>query len=268
MKPFTFILIFVAAITVQLNAQKIQFSIAYKPNTVYTQTSQQTTELKFESAAAEIVDALKEQGIQNPISNKTETVTTTGAFDQNKLPLVMKITKSESDLKESAIAEGTTLYGHVDSEQKLKFDSVSGLNADAEVEEKILEMVKGIVNKVAFSDTTLKIGDSVSVVSTTEIPSPLFAMKMVITTWFKLLRKEGNTAYFDVTESYTSNSEEYKDMFQMTGHGKGTLQYDIANRFYKIYKMDSETVVNMKMGEQELKISTLVKLDQSTIISR
>ena len=111
MKPFSFILSSIALFSVQLTAQKLDFSLVYKPNTVYTQTTQQTTEIKFDTAPKQLIDALKEQGIQKPISSKTEIVTKTNDFlEGNKLPFVMTITKTETNLDQGALPKGTTIY--------------------------------------------------------------------------------------------------------------------------------------------------------------
>jgi len=270
MKRFSFIVFWYATFSIQAQAQKVNFSLVYKPNTVYTQTTQEAIRFKFGGPETEILealsDALTEQSLEGPVSTKTEIITRSGDHVVGKnLPLVMIVTKSENSISYDVLPVGTTIYGHVDK-QRLAFDSIKGHGANIETGKEAFEMVKGIVAKIEIPDTTLKVGDSISVTSTVPLPMPDYEIKMDVITQYKLVRLDGSNAHFDILINYSYNSQEHKEV-QMTGSGKGVLLYDVVEHFYKEFTTDSETNIRMKMGEQEMKITTNITLNQSTTIS-
>ena len=214
-----------------------------------------------------MTDLLK---VQSQITSTTESVTTTGKMDRTsrQIPLTTEITKSENNTGQVLVPVGTNVYGHINADQKLVYDSVAAKGNEFENKEEFFEMVKELTNQLGDTpDTTLNIGDSFSMNSPLDLPVPGIEMKLNVNTKYTLLSVEKNIAILEITQTIASMSDTINEMMQVSGTGKGKMRYNISTQFYKDYYMKIDVDILIKMEGQEMKLTNTSDISQEVVVS-
>jgi hypothetical protein len=267
-----FFLLIQASFTVY-SQNEIIFKIKYKPETKYSQTTEQImhTILSY-SGSKEILQKLKEKNVQNPtLSDKAstiESVTKTGKLtDKANFPVTMEILSTMSSDGKKEIPDGMIMYGQGTMDNLPTLDSIYAPGIDDEFKKILLTAMQGIFSQVTFPDKKLKVGEKFSQDAPFLIPLGGMTLDMTTTTVYKLVSVEKGIAKFDVTQSYNIKSEIFTYAMKASGKGKGQLFYDLANNFPIKNQMAMDLKLNTKVKEVVINVKLKNSYFQSTIIT-
>ena len=275
MKKSILLLFFIATnLCLAQNKNECQFKIQYNPETTYNQIIDQSNHLEMKySGDAEMLQKLKDKGIQNPTitENKSviESVLKTGKTT-NKIdfPLTIEFLKTTNSDNKIAIPNGTMIYGKGTVGKMPTLDSIVSKELNDEFKKTILQTMQATFSQINIPERNVKVGDVFDIESPLSIPIASVQLDMTITTNYKLLSIKNNIADFDVNQVYTMKASSTKFPISATGAGKGKLLYDVVNNFNLKYEIDMNMDANVKIEKIGLDIHTKTKLIQTAKISK
>jgi hypothetical protein len=249
------------------------FKVQYKPETKYSQTIEQTShsEMKY-SGSGEFLQKLKDNGVQNPtITDKTskiESIFKTGKLTNSRtFPLTMEFVKTTSSDEKKEIPDGTLIYGHGSIGNMPTLDSIVSSELDDEFKKTLLHAMQSTFSQLSFPEKKVKIGESFSRESPLSIPIAGVTIEMEITTTYKLLSITNGIADFDVSQIYTMKSTITKYIIKATGNGNGKLLYDVSNKYYLKYQINTEMGMNIELDNFAIDLNSKSRFIQTTIIT-
>lgn len=249
------------------------FKVQYKPETKYSQTIEQTShsEMKY-SGSEEFLQKLKDNGVQNPtITDKTskiESIFKTEKLTPSKtFPLTMEFVKTTSSDGKKEIPDGTLIYGHGSIGNMPTLDSIVSSELDDEFKKTLLQAMQSTFSQLSFPEKKVKIGESFSRESPLSIPIAGVTIEMAITTTYKLLSITNGIADFDVSQIYTMKSTITKYTIKATGNGNGKLLYDVSNKYYLKYQINTVMGMNIELDNFAIDLNSKSGFIQTTIIT-
>jgi hypothetical protein len=263
-----FLSLLVACSTLTAVAQKtVTFKVAYKPNTVYVQTMAQTGKSEITYKASEdILDMLKAQGIENPTitENKstTNTVITTGKLVNNEMPLTMKVSL-DNGTDQKIIPDNTMIYGTIKQNGTPVFDSIKAPDMQANIKEIFMKSLQASASQILVPEKKVKVGETFVITTPISIPVGPALMTINDVATYKLLKVEGVKAFFDVSHTYTIDSEVDGQKIQGMGFGTGKTTHDLTNNFivHQDLAMSLEMAFDTNGITLNIKSNTNVSLD-------
>lgn len=210
-----------------------------------------------------LIDAIKEQGVEHPItSNKKteiETKLTTGKlkgskysfrlnYDKVKSSHTGSIAKLNNPIKTIERLQGVGIYGWVDENKDIEIDSVINLQ-DETLRISIEQGMKNIMNQIEFPKETISIGESFS--NKTPIKFPVgngTVLDMTITNTYKLISISNAIAYLSINQNIEVESDIAGSDLDIEGFGKGQLEYDIINK-------------NVERSKTEMNFNSSIKIE-------
>ncbi len=241
-------------------AQKseIKFDSRILPNHIYrmTFTSKSESEIDFEGTKEQL-DNIKLHGINLPIltENKSEFVTTTITDSPNQdqsFEAIMEYGNIESisktngvENKSSSPISGLKIKGLYDANNRFMIDTIISSTIDENMKMSLRMSIEGMQNQIHFPDNPLKVGESFDQEIPMSIPiNGLSPINLIIKTNYKLVKIQGNTAYFDLqqTVSLGVNSDQFK--MEASGEGIGKSEFDIE----KMHLIKNETNLDMSLS--------------------
>ena len=91
---------------------------------------------------------------------------------------------------------------------------------------------------------------------------------MSITTKYKLMSIINRVGNFNITQTYTLQTNNTEYPIKAIGNGKGSLQYDISNSNYISYQLDTDIDINMELKRFNLGVKSKSGYIQTTIITK
>lgn len=271
-KTILLLLIVATQLAVAQNKNEFQLKVQYNPETKYDQTMDQTTHLEMKySGDSEIIQKLKESGMQNPMitdnNSVIESVFKTGKLSENKdFPLTIEFVKTTNSNDKIVIPSGTIIYGKGTLGNMPTLDSIVSPGLSEEFKKSMLQTMQATFSQINIPERTVKVGDVFSIDTPMSIPMAGMQLEMTITTTYKLESIQKNIADFDISQIFTMKTNAGKFPMNATGTGKGKLLYDIINNFNLKYQIDMEMSANMKIEKIELDIISKTGLIQTAKI--
>lgn len=254
-------------------ADELIFKTQMLPEKIYEQTVEQTSmnEIKY-VASKDMLQKLKDKGIDNPTINSThsltEAVVKTGKLNSdNGFPVTMEFIKTTSSDGKKAIPDGTIVYGHATTTSLPKFDSISSNGLDEKMKSTILVALESTFSQMSFPERKVKVGETFSISTPLVIPIAGINIEMDITTKYKLLSIKNGTADFDITQVYTMKMNYSKYEIKGKGSGKGKLLYDVEEGYNKKYQVDIDMSMGMKMDDITIALKMKSGLIQTIALS-
>ena len=249
-------------VTLSTQAQEVFVKVQYKENTTYKQVTKTVTDLKMTyGGSQEILDALKAQGVENPMVQKQETdVTTTTktakAGKDKVIPFTMAL---DMGGEQGAMLGKVNFYGNIKPGQGPAIDSIYAPQMEANVKDMMKKMLDGMLKQAVFPETKVKVGGTFKQEVPMELPMGPITFNLKSTTTYKLTKVEGNNAYFDTDIIITMDGTIEGQDVKASGAGKGKSVYDIKNNF--MVKTDAAADMNMAMEMQGVKMDIATKTD-------
>lgn len=275
MKNSPLLLFFILTqIAVAQSKNEFQFKIQYNPETTYNQMIDQSNHLEMKySGDAEILQKLKDKGIQNPsitdnrsvIESVLKTGKTTNKID---FPLTIEFLKTTNSDNKIAIPNGTIIYGKGTTGNMPTLDSIVSKELDEEFKKTMLQTMQATFSQINIPERNVKVGDVFDIDTPLSFPIASIQLDMTITTNYKLLSIKNDIAEFDINQVYTMKTNTDKFPITATGTGKGKLLYDIVHNFNLKYQIEMEMSANVKIEQIELDITSITKLAQTAKISK
>lgn len=217
-----------------LQAQTVNFKIAFKPNHVYTQTTVQTNDLEFSYGG----EPMKQE--QN---STTVNTITTGAMANNEMPVTM-VLKMDEDAQGAAQLNGAKITGKASTDAAPVFTAIDAPNLPEEAKEIILKMMTEAVSQAFLPAKQIKVGESFVQEAPMEIPLGPVTLNMKNVVTYKLDKVEGRKAYFSLDHVITLDMDVQGENMKGSGTGTGVMVYDMDNN----YPLQNDTQLQMQMG--------------------
>jgi hypothetical protein len=240
--------------TVAMQAQEVNYKVTYKPNTTYTQTADQKTEI-----------GISYEGMEEPMNqemaNKIVTKINVGKLANNEMPVVMEMMMEEGAMGAEQMKDAK-IYGKAKPGAMPVFDRVEAPNMDEQTKEMMKAMMSKGLSQIFIPEKKVKVGGSFVQETPMEIPLGPVTMKMKDIATFKLKKVEGKKAYFDVDHVITLEASiEGQDM-KGSGTGTGQMIYDMDQN----YPVQNDVVLNMDMSldMQGMAMNLKMKSDSKT----
>jgi hypothetical protein len=264
--------LFLLIICSVLKAQdSVSFTMHYLPEHRYTQSSLQKMSMRIEySGSDSVLNALKENGMPNPVINDYEvtmkTVTTTGKLnEQKKMPITMEFTQANNQKGTVIIPKGTKMVGSVEENKMPVFNSIESKDMDESTKETFLKTFQNTLAQIPLPDKKMIAGDEFSQNIPISLPVGSVTLKMDIHTTYKLISVTDKLANFDITMKCTLNYEEFSATGGGTGDGIMTFSrekgYPLKNNLQ--YKMN----ITATEGPVIIKLTMTSKSEQEYTIN-
>lgn len=235
-------------------AQEVNFKVGYKPNTSYTQTTTQKTEV-----------GVLYEGAEEPMAQESGSTivmkTIVGKLENNEMPVVMEIAMEAGEQGADQM-NGAKIYGKAKPGSMPVFDRIDAPGMQDDVKTMLMQMMEKGLSQVFMPERKVKVGQSFVQETPMDIPLGPVVMKMKDVATFKLTKVVGRKAYFDVAHVMTLEASiEGQDM-KGSGKGTGQMVYDMDQN----YPVTNDAVVDMDMAfeAQGMQMTIKTKSDSKT----
>lgn len=236
--------------------QSITFKTAYKPGMVYNQKSVQTAKVEVSyKADEELLAMLEAQGIKNPTITEEKTTTlsvaTTGKPASGEIPVSMKVSV-DTGKETKLIPDNTIIKGNIKANGMPEFTSVES-DMDPAMKEIFMKGLQASMSQIILPERKVKVGESFTANQPLSIPVGPAMMNINDTAVYKLVKVEGKKAYFDVSHTYSIDSEISGQQMKGNGFGTAKLVHDVDANFP--IKQDLNMTMTMGFNMQGIDMS-------------
>lgn len=246
--------------------QAITFKTVYKPGTVYNQKSVQKANVEVSyKADEEIIAMLEAQGIKNPTITEETTTTiseaTTGKLNVGEIPVTVKVSV-DNGKEVKIVPDNTIIKGSVNAKGIPEFTSVEG-DMDPTIKEIFMKGIQATMGQIITPEKKVKVGETFTVNQPLSIPIGPAMMNIDDAAVYKLVKIEGKKAFFDVSHTYTINSDIGGQQMKGTGFGTGKIIHDVDANF----PVKQDLTMTMSMGfnmqgiDMNVKSTTVMNTD-------
>lgn len=262
-KKFSILLLALAAIpALGQNSRQVTLTHGYAPETTYKQTlaQQHSTTIRYK-ANEDVLNVLKEQGIQNPtvqnISSGYITELKTGkSLDNKTFPLTIKFIKSPDGFEKSGITTETKIYGHGTINALPKIDSIAAPEMNTKLKETMLATIDAMLSQTKFPEKPFARGDTQQIITPVTVPVAGTTIDMDLITDYTLESIKNNVAHFIIAITYKAKTSDPKYRITGSGTGKGFMNYDIKAKFPVSQKSDIVMQMGFTYKEFDMEISS------------
>lgn len=262
MKKLLLALLCTGAVVAQTPTE-VALKIGYVPQKVYTilQNNTNTATITF-SGPDEVIEALKEQGIENPTiekeTNENVLEITTGKLNpKGDFPLEMRVISTDNERFGVVLGPNAVIYGHATTNNFPVLDSLSGV--EQQYEQALLQSMRAVLSQIKYPEQKIKVGQSASINTPMSIPMGGIVLTMDINSTYTLKSINGHMADYDMDIVCTLNGNFGKRNVVGGGSGKGVMTYDTSNNYYKSYNMD----ISMQASIENEGVTINFKIDQN-----
>lgn len=217
-----------------LQAQTVNFKIAFKPNTVYTQTTVQSNKLEFTYGG--------EPMMQEQNSTTVNTITT-GSQSNNEIPVTM-VLKMEEGAQGAAELNGAKITGKASTDAAPVFTAIEAPNLPEQAKEVILNMMTEAVSQTFLPAKQVKVGETFVQEVPMNIPLGPVTLNMKDVVTYKLDKVEVRKAYFNLNHVITLDMDVQGENMKGSGTGTGQMVYDMD----KNYPLQNDAQLQLQMG--------------------
>ncbi len=212
--------------------QEITLKFGYNPETKYTQTLKQNMAMEAHfSGTDEMMEQMRQAGVQNPMKynneSVTETVTTTGELRADgTIPLVLEFAN------DGALPAKTFIYGYARG-GAVVFDSIVSPGMDENLKSMMLQSTQTMLSQMSFPEKTMKVGEEFTMTTPMDFPAAGMQLKIDITMVFKLVSVSDKIADFDIITTIKLDAEKLgtEVNIKAKGTGKGKMKYNLETNF-------------------------------------
>jgi len=280
MKKLFYIPLLFLAYTVR--AQKgIVFKMKYTPNHTYAGGINMDIKAKVNLSGNDtVISKLTAQGLTLPINidmlMKMTGNTKTGQAAAGAFPIAMiykidtlsmAINGNKVPIPTEKLGAGTSIYGQVGADGKLKADSVGGGKITDTSEAHITQMMNTIQKNINFPDHPMKIGDSFTQDMPLNIPIAGNSVAATAKATYKLLSIAGGSANFDVSQSMDMTISVKGVAVHLTGSGAGKMVYSIKNNFATEYSTLFNMTVTGSIKTLQINATATMNMDYKYVIN-
>ena len=255
------------------SVDEVDFKVKYAPSHSYSQTLTQSSHSEVTyKGSKEYLDNLKDKGVSNPTitenSQEVKSVIKTGKqTNADKFPMTIEFIKSTSSSGKKDIPDGTKIYGHGSTDELPTIDSISSSEMTQEYKDAITQSMQSVFKQLDLPEKKIKIGEQFMRENPLSIPIAGVTIDMTITTIYKLVSIEHDSANFDISQVYTMKTDVTGHVIKATGDGKGKLIYDMKNNFYLRYQIDTNMNMQLTMDKFVLEVKSNSNFVQVTTIT-
>lgn len=245
----------------------ISFKLSYMPMHEYIESiSKKTkTEITF-SGEDSVLKKLSSSGMANPnVINSGkyyDAKIITGKLNaDNKFPVVMNI-NMKNDAKSILPNMTFKVLGSATTETLPVMDSVVVGNISVVEKKSVLLMINKLFEQIELPNVKMVIGQVYVKTNPINLQTPKVEMNMIATTKYTLISVTDSTANFDISVSYSMNTDAIKNQkisFNGFGEGSGKMVYQ---RKYN-YPVKNELAIKLDLSSEEnnnpLKIHILLE---------
>lgn len=282
MKRYLLISVTLLAATAARAQKAVPFKLKFLPNRIYTVSANTDMISKVESAGQAARSKTPSKRSMENKGNfvmsyqiKTGSLAASGSFPYTLIITDFKSTNLVNGVADKSAGKNPVIGGRsagtITADGKMHMESLTFPAADQKTSKAVISMVNKFGDEIRFPARPMKVGESF----TQEKPFNFanggtdVGIKTVIV--YTLRSVKGDLAYFDTKETITMNvkgqKSNSKTNVNTTGHGKGTMVYDIANNF-AIAKTDNlDTRLNLSMGASAMKVDAMVTTNYKAKIS-
>jgi hypothetical protein len=211
---------------------------------------------------------LKSMHIQNPgtsiIRTKTETELSTGKSTNGDCPIELVYKKAMSLDNKNEIPEGTIVKGNLDARNLPSFKTVISPELSIDQRIKLLQTLQNTFDQFRFPEKQLKVGDTLIVRRSTTMTMEGSEINTTITSNYRLLNIEENTAQFELYQTYQLTPKLIDNSFTGEGNGTGKMSYNMVNHIISEYSLNTELTINKKLDYFEFNLKTKSEFKQRT----
>lgn len=247
----------------------IKFETSFLPESNYRQTTKtENNQVMTYKGSKDIMNALKEKGVENPTKNITTTdmevgIQTGKQNDKGKFLMTFEYLRFLKGNK-GAIPPGTKFYGTAGFNQVPAIDSVSG-DLSAEMKETMIKAMDQLLENYKMPARTIKVGESFDQITPVNMTISGVNIKIEIKTTYKLKKVDAGLAYFKITQVYTFKSDDLKFKITGSGKGKGEIVYDIDKHFYTAYTSTLKMGMKMDLDKVVIVLKQVTQMQQYTV---
>ena len=259
--------------TAQSN-KEASLKMRYKPQTEYTITQSSSLDMVLTYVASQdILDKLKNQGVENPTIKKQASenvirITTGSLTRQNEYPVTLSFISSNNDALDELVQWGAVVHGRGTLDGLPVFDSISNTKLSKEIQDVFLGAMQSVISQIKYPEQNIKVGESASLDTPFNIPLGPVVINMNINNKYTLKAIKGNIAEYDidVVFTFTSSIEGYTMLGG--GDGGGKMSFDTSTGYYKSYNIDMNVDLSLDMGEMEIKLKMKQETDAKAEVKK
>lgn len=240
--------------------QTINFKIGYKPNMTYKQTTVQTN--KTAMAFGEGMEPMEQEAKSN-----STTVINTGKAVNGEYSFVSEMNFDKDTQAAASIPEGIKLIGKVKADGQLQIDTMEAPGVDDQTREIMKQTLKANLTSVLVPERKVKVGESFTQITPTEMPMGPVTVMMETKTTYKLTKVEGKKAYFDVAQTVNMTTKVEGQDLKGSGSGSGTIVYDIDNNYPVENNLSTNIKMDMEAQGMQMNLNVTNMTNQTTVIT-
>lgn len=240
--------------------QTINFKIGYKPNMTYNQTTVQTNKTAISYGEGM-------EPMENEAKTTSTTVTNTGKAVNGEYSFVSEMNFDKDTQAAAAMSEGIKFIGKVKADGQLQIDTMEAPGIDEQTKAIMQESLKANLTKGLAPERKVKVGETFTQTTPTEMPIGPATIVMNTKTTYKLTKVEGKKAYFDVSQTVDMSSKAQGPEIKGSGSGSGTMVYDIDNNFPVENNLSTNFKMTMDMQGMIMDLSVTNMSNETTVIT-
>jgi len=163
------------------------------------------------------------------------------------------------------------IYAKYDKNGTFSVDSISGKTVDDQSKGLITNMLQQLINSVKFPDKPIHIGETFTQVVPMQLPLKDMQMKVEVRVQYKLIKLEGDHAFFDIVQSAVFKFDIQKDQMYMVGNatGGGNMVYGINESYPLSYKSNLQFTYNLNRSPKQTVMKAVARMstEQQTQIT-
>lgn len=254
-------LLFVLALSgLSVSAQTINFKIGYKPNTTYKITTLQSTKSGVSYG----------EGMEPMESEAKTTITSTVATGKpvnSEYSIVSDMSFDKESQAAAQLPSGVKLIGKVKADGKVQIDSLSAPGMDAAMKNVLKESLKANLTQMLISERKVKVGESFTESTPTEMPMGPMTVVMDTKTTYKLTKVVGKKAYFDINQVVNMTTKVEGQDLKGSGTGSGTMVYDIDSNYFTENNNSTSIKMNFEAQGMAMNLSVTTISNQTVAIT-
>jgi len=228
-------------------------------------------ETKYD-ASPEILQTLKDKGVQNPTKIaddiSVQIILKTGKLGpQNIYQFTLAYLKTTSKYGKKEIPDNTLFYGTDTLGHIPVIDSVSASpDIAADIKKNLISTVQELLQESNGQEESLKVGQQFTRENPMNVDLGFTKLRMDVNNTYTLKNIVNGLATFEITQVYTLSSTIKDHTFKAEGTGKGNVVYDISGNYYKDYAIDMALTMSMDNGGIFANIHTESTIDIQTML--
>lgn len=155
------------------------------------------------------------------------------------------------------------IYGKYDKTGALSLDSVSGKALDDQSKAMLMNIIQQLVSKVKFPQKPIKVGETFDQVVPMSLPLNQMQVQVSVKASYKLVKIEGDQAFFDIVQTVSGKFDITKEHMTMTANasGNGSMVFGINENYPLSYKTDMQLTYNLLRNQKQIFMKAVAKMN-------